>query len=1223
MAEWYDSGSLAVEEGSVSIVGTETLFMTRAKDGDMLVTFQGGNLRINQVVAREDDNHLTIAPPWSGDTDSGLVYYLVPTGPGWNDISSVARDLATFLATRASFFPTEGKPAADIGGNGSFAIDANASPPLLYSKTAGSWDDGKSLGGPVGAPGKGFGGTSSDSKTIANSGSMSFSTQAGLAWQQGSRMRIASTTAPTTKWMEGVVTSYSGPTLVLTVDRQGTGSGSASDWTFSAAGIPGEKGDAPKFSGTSTSSKTIATGSVTVSTQSDLAFGLGSRVMLASAANTANFMSGPVTAYASGSMSVNVDFTGGSGTFSDWVITLAGARGATGAAAKNFAATSTTSRAIGSTGTMTWTIGNDKAYQVNDLVRLCVADDPTKWMKGIVSDYSGGVLSVAINEKSGTGTYANWTINLAGETGGKGDKGDRGAPLVPRGNYADDAIYQVLDIVANAGSTWIYINETPGSGHAPPTIPTTENTYWRLLARRGEDGTDGTSFAPDYRGTFSDRSTYDTADAGKAYLSIDGDGDEITSAVLFFKKSSTSGDWSEPTQFQGPKGDGGASATVEVGDVTTLAAGEEATVENVGTESAARFNFGIPQGDKGDPGTTDYMALDNRPTLGSAAAANTEDFATAAQGSKADTAVQPEDLAAVATSGEYGDLTGRPALGEVLTADAVYYIRADGDDANTGLSNTSGGAWLTVSKALAVTKAILRNGYKITINIADGTYTYNSQITLDTPQGPDLRIIGNTTTPSNVLFQSPGSNALFYLGSGDGPFIDGIEAKQSNPTNKKFSAGFLADRGASLRLGQNVISDGFYWNYFARRDAYLEAIGTTGTNGGDANYHTLGGGTIDATNSTASGANASADFLGSGYVAEGGVITATGATASGNWLSGFRAIENGTIKADNSSANTSTTGSGFYVDTGGSIYAGGSTADGNARYGKEIADEASAITGTITNPGTANTLGLSNLYVAASSSSTGARLTAVGATNADLELSASGTGLIKTKKNVLIDASGPTITFNLGGPYIRVPATNTLAFGAGTDQYTASTTVFYPNADNARTLGDGSHRWSTVYAASGTINTSDGRQKTIRGELTPQEIAAWGDVRLLIFQWNDAICEKGEGARLHAGAIAQDVQAAFARHGLDASRYALWCSDELYEDVEISTDSIDNDAPPTIERRATGETRLGLRYDNCLIFEAAWTRHKFHSIKTALSSVELTSSVEAIARSLIDVAKNI
>lgn len=47
-----------------------------------------------------------------------------------------------------------------------------------------------------------------------------------------------------------------------------------------------------------------------------------------------------------------------------------------------------------------------------------------------------------------------------------------------------------------------------------------------------------------------------------------------------------------------------------------------------------------PKGDKGDPGTTDYNELDNKPTLGTAASANTTDFATAAQGALADTAVQ-------------------------------------------------------------------------------------------------------------------------------------------------------------------------------------------------------------------------------------------------------------------------------------------------------------------------------------------------------------------------------------------------------------------------------------------------------------------------------------------------------------------------------------------------------------------------------------------------------
>lgn len=48
--------------------------------------------------------------------------------------------------------------------------------------------------------------------------------------------------------------------------------------------------------------------------------------------------------------------------------------------------------------------------------------------------------------------------------------------------------------------------------------------------------------------------------------------------------------------------------------------------------------------------------------LGSAATAASTDFATAAQGAKADSAVQPGSLAAVATSGSYGDLSNKPTI---------------------------------------------------------------------------------------------------------------------------------------------------------------------------------------------------------------------------------------------------------------------------------------------------------------------------------------------------------------------------------------------------------------------------------------------------------------------------------------------------------------------------------------------------------------------------------
>lgn len=114
----------------------------------------------------------------------------------------------------------------------------------------------------------------------------------------------------------------------------------------------------------------------------------------------------------------------------------------------------------------------------------------------------------------------------------------------------------------------------------------------------------------------------------------------------------------------GDDGTDGAAATIAVGAVTTLAAGEDATVENVGTSSAAVFDFGIPQGDAGADGTgtgdvTAASSIDDGFLVvgdggakgikkstgapGSAAFADTTAFATAAQGALADSAIQPDD----------------------------------------------------------------------------------------------------------------------------------------------------------------------------------------------------------------------------------------------------------------------------------------------------------------------------------------------------------------------------------------------------------------------------------------------------------------------------------------------------------------------------------------------------------------------------------------------------
>lgn len=98
-----------------------------------------------------------------------------------------------------------------------------------------------------------------------------------------------------------------------------------------ADGPPGANGAAGAgYGGTSTTSRLIATGSKAFTTQAALAYVVGSRVRAASNANAANYMEGVVTGYSAGVLTINVDVVGGSGTYADWNLSIAGNPGSAG-----------------------------------------------------------------------------------------------------------------------------------------------------------------------------------------------------------------------------------------------------------------------------------------------------------------------------------------------------------------------------------------------------------------------------------------------------------------------------------------------------------------------------------------------------------------------------------------------------------------------------------------------------------------------------------------------------------------------------------------------------------------------------------------------------------------------------------------------------------------------------------------------------------------------------
>lgn len=180
--------------------------------------------------------------------------------------------------------------------------------------------------------------------------------------------------------------------------------------------------------------------------------------------------------------------------------------------------------------------------------------------------------------------------------------------------------------------------------------------------------------------------------------------------------------------------------------------------------------------------------------------------------------------------------------------------------------------------------------------------------------------------------------------------------------------------------------------------------------------------------------------------------------------------------------------------------------------------------------------------------------------------------------------------------------------------------------DGYTDLGMASMAWNNIYSKTAVQVTSDATQKTIIGSLGDatytdgQKLAsALFGLDTTMFQLNASIAAKGaENARLHAGFIAQNVEAAITAAGLDPSKYALWTNSPVYETAEVDTGKKDEQGNAIIEnvtslkKDANGNqvyTQM-LRYDQilCVLFEAC--KAKIAAQESALSA--LTTRVAAL-----------
>jgi len=191
--------------------------------------------------------------------------------------------------------------------------------------------------------------------------------------------------------------------------------------------------------------------------------------------------------------------------------------------------------------------------------------------------------------------------------------------------------------------------------------------------------------------------------------------------------------------------------------------------------------------------------------LGTAATTASTDYATAAQGALADSATQPGDLATVATTGAYSDLTGAPTNVSSFTNDAGY----------------------------------------LTTETYTGTVT---SVDMTVPTG--LSVSGNPVTSSGTL-------AVTYSAG----YAIPTTVKQSNWDDAYvFTAAFPSQSGNS---GKFLTTDGSSLS-FATVDALPSQTGNSGkfltTDGTDASWQTIATGNTTATGIWENANTISADY---------------------------------------------------------------------------------------------------------------------------------------------------------------------------------------------------------------------------------------------------------------------------------------------------------------------------------------------------------------------------
>lgn len=191
-----------------------------------------------------------------------------------------------------------------------------------------------------------------------------------------------------------------------------------------------------------------------------------------------------------------------------------------------------------------------------------------------------------------------------------------------------------------------------------------------------------------------------------------------------------------------------------------------------------------------------------------------------------------------------------------------------------------------------------------------------------------------------------------------------------------------------------------------------------------------------------------------------------------------------------------------------------------------------------------------------------------------------------------LDASG---NLNIAtGVVGRSAANSGIAFTSSSILPATSTEA----VDNTIFLGSASWRWSVVYAGTGTINTSDAREKTPVRVMAADEIEAAKALskEIGVYQFLASVDAKGDKARHHIGMTVQRAIEIMRHYGLDPFSYGFICYDKWDEETKDH---------PAVEAREAVEAKDAVLDDEGNVIEPAVEAQPAIEAKDAWTEVTL------------------